>query len=302
MLLDLLIFGVAVWVLGSIIRRLAFKGQPAPAWFAWVSAIVIFALAFVTIYWGQQESFRLYMESLFGQNYRGRLYQPQPPILTSFAVASIWFGSLRATLKLPSFRRKPAATPEPKAVPLAATAQLAVDAPPAQPKRSIPRLAVFALGAVAALIIVAVANPNTMSGLIGQQSQEACFAERSGRAQNEAQLVAARTYCDQLPTEVELNCNIRVDGGNINVEGTLFQNDYGSWRIEVYSSETSRDFGRFLISVRYTDNSTREYDVVMYERVRARQVASGRFDPLDADRRKRAAAFRFVEGYACRGG
>jgi hypothetical protein len=306
LLLDLLIFGVAAWLLGSGLRRLAFKGKPAPAWLAWLSATAIFAFAFVAIYWGQQESFRLYMESLFGPNYRGRPFQPQPPIFTSFAIASVWFASLRGHLRFPSFRRRPAApSSRPATVPDAAADPLwtpptsSAVASPAN-KRTIPPFLFFGAGAVAAIAVLVVANPSVLSGVgLGQQSQEACFAERGGRAANEAQLVAARTYCNQLPTDVELRCNSRVDPNYISVEGTLFQNNYGLWRLEVYSEDSRREFGRFTINVRFTDNSTRNYDVTMSERVRPREVVSGYFEAINADRYKRVRNFAFVAASAC---
>jgi hypothetical protein len=117
MLLDLLILGLAAWLLGTLVRVWLFRRAPAPAWLAWLSAIAIFALAFVGIYWGQQESFRLYMGSLLGPNYHERPFQPQPPIFTSFAISSLWFAALRGTIRFPSFGRKKEASPEHAAVP-----------------------------------------------------------------------------------------------------------------------------------------------------------------------------------------
>lgn len=313
MLLDLLIFGLAAWLLGTLVRVWLFRRQPAPAWLAWLSAIAIFALAFVGIYWGQQESFRLYMESLFGPNYRGRAFHPQPPFFTSFAIAGIWFASLRGTLKFPSFgRKKEAPTPQaaqPDSDPPSAGSGEPLWTPPSpaatgreadvKPPRRRMTWKWVAGGAAAVLAVIAVGFLfNPYNGPLAQ-SREQCEAQRMGSASTREEFAAAQRACEQHRTEVELRCNFPLNGDTAAVDARLYTHQYGRWEVQMYNPYSNRTLGRFTVRIRFSDNSARNYDVALSEPLPPRQAGSGYFEPMGADRQKRIGAWDFVNLTSC---
>lgn len=312
MLLDLLIFGLAAWLLGTLVRVWLFRREPAPAWLAWLSAIAIFALAFAGIYWGQQESFRLYMESLFGPNYHGRPFRPQPPIFTSFAIAGLWFAALRGTIRFPSFGRKGAST-EQAAPPAVADPAAPMDtsseplwtppppaaAPPAPPPRPKATLRWIIGGAVALAALIGVGylfNPYT--GPLAQ-SREQCVAEQTRGATSNAELAAAQRACEQRRTEVELRCNTPLNDDATPVEARLYTHRYGHWEVQMYNPYSNRTLGRFTVRIRFSDNSARNYDVALSEPLRPRQAGSGYFEPMGIDRQKAIGAWDFVDLTSC---
>lgn len=293
MLLDILIFGIVAWILGTVVRLLFFRHNPAPRWFSWLSAILLGVLTFVAMYWGQQAFIPHYMESLFGPGYGGASYLPQPPIFSSIFVASIWFATIRESLKLPIFGRKLDASPTVTAEKSSTDTAPLTRATPPLPR--LHQLAIFGLGAVAAIVVVIAFNPGLH---LGQQSREQCWAGRDG-VSTSAAFVAAQNACDKLPTDVELRCNTPFHGNTSSLEATLFSPDYGPWRVQMHSSDPRNTFGRFTIRIRFANDSYREYSVSMSEPLRPQQVATGDFEPFADDRRFRIVAWDFVDPKIC---